>query len=116
MVSNAAANVRAHLPDAGTLVIDGCHRYCNLRPGGPARLPCYSLLAEHELPRQATEQAISGHLKLRGADSSEITQVVNSSYHFDHVSGNKHCGYSHLECAGIGPSYELPSGGTEIAA
>jgi glyoxylase-like metal-dependent hydrolase (beta-lactamase superfamily II) len=60
--------------------------------------------------------ACSPSTSLRGADSGEITQVVNSSYHFDHVSGNKHCGYSHLECAGIGPSYELPSGGTEIAA
>lgn len=156
-----AQNVRVFLLDGGTLVIDGYHLYWNAGPGGPVRFPCYSVLIDHpegkflfdtgydlehvkkvlpfELPEQAPEQTIPGQLRLLGIDPGEITHVINSHYHFDHVGGNKHCvnattlahekelaashdhqpferlGYSDLSFDAIGPRYELLTGDTEIA-
>jgi 4-pyridoxolactonase len=156
-----AQNVRVFLLDGGTLVIDGYHLYWNVGPGGPVRFPCYSVLIDHpegkflfdtgydlehvkkvlpfELPEQAPEQTIPGQLRLLGIDPGEITHVVNSHYHFDHVGGNKYCvnattlahekelaashdhqpferlGYSDLSFDAIGPRYELLTGDTEIA-
>jgi 4-pyridoxolactonase len=155
-------NVRVYLLDGGTLVIDGYHLYWNAGPGGPVRFPCYSVLIDHpegkflfdsgydldhvnkvlpfELPQQTQDQTIPGQLKLVGVSPSEITHVVNSHYHFDHVGGNKFCGsatvlahekelaashhhqpferlgYSDLSFDEIGPRYELLSGDAEIAS
>ncbi len=154
-------DVRVYLLDGGTLVIDGYHLYWNVGPGGPVRFPCYSVLVDHpegkflfdtgydlehvrnvlpfELPEQTPDQTIPGQLKLIGIDPGEITHVVNSHYHFDHVGGNRFCtrattlahrkeldashdhqpferlGYSDLSFDEIGPRYELLSGDTEIA-
>ena len=107
-------NVRVYLLDGGTLVIDGNHLYWNAGPGGPARFPCYSVLIDHpegkflfdsgydlehmdkvrpfELPWQTPDQTIPGQLRLIGLSPAEVTHVVNSHYHFDHVGGNKFCG------------------------
>jgi hypothetical protein len=49
--------MRVYLPDGGTLVIDGYHLYCNLRPGG-------LVILAFELPRQTAEQTIPGELAL----------------------------------------------------
>jgi 4-pyridoxolactonase len=152
---------RVYLLDGGTLVIDGYHLYWNAGPGGPVRFPCYSVLVDHpdgkflfdtgydlahvrkvlpfELPEQTVGQTIPGQLSQLGIDPGEITHVINSHYHFDHVGGNKHCtaavtlaherelrashdhqpferlGYSDLSFDEIGPRYELLSGDTEIA-
>jgi 4-pyridoxolactonase len=77
--------MRVYLPDGGTLVIDGYHLYCNLRPGG-------LVILAFELPRQTAEQTIPGELALIGTYSSEMVSPVNSHGHFDHSGGNKHCG------------------------
>ena len=157
-----ASNVRVYLLDGGTLVIDGYHLYWNAGPGGPVRFPCYSVLIEHpdglflfdtgydlehvnrvlpfEQPLQTPEQSIPGQLKLAGRSPGEVTHVLNSHYHFDHVGGNKFCrgatvlthekeleashnhqpferlGYSDLSFDEIGPRYELLTGDTEIAS
>lgn len=156
-----AEAVQVYLLDGGTLVIDGYHLYWNVGPGGPVRFPCYSVLVDHpegkflfdtgfdrghvekvlpfELPEQSDSQTIPGQLKLLGIDPGEITHVVNSHYHFDHVGGNKYCtnattlahereleashhcqpferlGYSDLSFDAIGPRYELLHRDTEIA-
>jgi 4-pyridoxolactonase len=108
-----ATNVRVYLLDGGTLVIDGYHLYWNAGPGGPVRFPCYSVLIEHpdglflfdtgydlehvtkvlpfEQPLQSPEQSIPGQLKLAARTPGEVTHVLNSHYHFDHVGGNKFC-------------------------
>jgi 4-pyridoxolactonase len=108
-----ATNVRVYLLDGGTLVIDGYHLYWNACPGGPVRFPCYSVLIEHpdglflfdtgydlehvtkvlpfEQPLQSPEQSIPGQLKLAARTPGEVTHVLNSHYHFDHVGGNKFC-------------------------
>ncbi len=157
-----ARDVRVYLLDGGTLVIDGYHLYWNVGPGGPVRFPCYSVLVDHpegkflfdtgydlehvrkvlpfELPQQTPDQTLPGQLKLIGFDPGEITHVVNSHYHFDHVGGNKFCtrattlahrkeldashrhqpferlGYSDMSFDEIGTRYEMLSGDTEIAA
>lgn len=148
------------LLDGGTLVIDGYHLYWNVGPGGEVRFPCYSVLVEHnegrllfdsgydldhvravlpfEKPQQGEGQTIPSQLKLMGLGPEDITHVVNSHYHFDHVGGNKFCskatviahkreleqsrhcqpferlGYSDLSFDEIGPRYELIEGDTEI--
>ena len=161
LVTGMAQNAQVYLLDGGTLVIDGYHLYWNAGPGGPVRFPCYSVLVDHpegkflfdtgydlehvkkvlpfELPEQTSAQTIPGQLKLIGIEPSDVTHVINSHYHFDHVGGNKFCtsattlahekeleashnhhpferlGYSDLSFDEIGPRYELLSGDTEIA-
>jgi len=152
---------RVYLLDGGTLVIDGYHLYWNVGPGGEVRFPCYSVLVDHpegkflfdtgydlehvkkvlpfEKPEQSPQQTIPGQLRQIGVDPGEVTHVINSHYHFDHVGGNKHLpqattiahrkeleqshnhqpferlGYSDMSFDEIGPRYELISGDTEIA-
>ena len=43
-----------------------------------------------ELPEQTEEQTIPGQLALAGFQPSDVTMLVNSHLHFDHVGGNKH--------------------------
>jgi 4-pyridoxolactonase len=93
-----------------------------------------------ELPEQTADQTIPGQLRQLGIDPGEITHVINSHYHFDHVGGNKFCtgavtlahqkelrashqhqpferlGYSDLSFDEVGPRYELLTGDTEIAS
>jgi 4-pyridoxolactonase len=40
---------------------------------------------------QTDRQTVPGQLDLVGLRPSDITHVVNSHYHVDHVGGNKHC-------------------------
>ncbi len=155
------SEVRVYLLDGGTLVIDGYHLYWNAGPGGEVRFPCYSVLIDHpegkflfdsgydldhvnkvlpfEKPLQSPVQTVPGQLNTIGFTPEDITHVVNSHYHFDHVGGNRYCsnattiahrleleashncqpferlGYSDLSFDEIGPRYELISGQTEIA-
>src|SRR5690349_1390453 len=84
----------------------------NIGGGTPVRIPAYSLLIEHddglflfdtgfdlehtarvlpfELPEQTPEQTIPAQLALCGFETSDVTTLVNSHLHFDHVGGNKH--------------------------
>ena len=92
-----------------------------------------------EKPLQSPDQTVPGQLRAIGLAPEDITHVVNSHYHFDHVGGNKYCtnaitiahrleleashncqpferlGYSDLSFDEIGPRYDLISGETEIA-
>lgn len=104
--------VRVHLLDGGSLVMDGYHMWWNEGPGGDIRFPVFSVLVEHpegrflfdtgfdfqhvmrelpfELPLQNAEQTIPGALKKLGLCPDDISVVVNSHFHFDHVGGNKY--------------------------
>lgn len=154
--------LRVFLLDGGTLVIDGYHLFWNVGPGGEVRFPCYSVLVDHpdgrilfdtgydlrhvsavlpfEKPEQTPHQTIPAQLKLLGLEITDISLVVNSHYHFDHVGGNRYCtkattiahrkeleqshhcqpferlGYSDLSFDEIGPRYELIAGDAEIAS
>src|SRR5579863_8669349 len=99
--------------DGGSLVIDRSQVLWHIDVGTPVRFPCYSVLIEHpdglflydtgydlehvnrvlpfEQPLQTPEQSIPGQLKLAGRSPGEVTHVLNSHYHFDHVGGNKFC-------------------------
>jgi len=104
--------IRVYLLDGGSLVIDRSQVLWNIDIGTPVRFPVYSVLIEHpdglilydtgydldhvnrvlpfELPRQAPEQTIPAQLKACGFDPEQVSFVVNSHFHFDHVGGNKH--------------------------
>jgi len=101
---------RVFLLDAGTLEMDGFHIFWNRGPGGPVRIPCYSVLIDHpegkilfdtgfglehtqrvlpfEKPEQTPEQSVPGQLALAGYRVDEVTHVVNSHFHFDHCGAN----------------------------
>ncbi|MHB8322833.1 MAG: 4-pyridoxolactonase [Candidatus Dormibacteria bacterium] len=160
-MTGSRGETRVYLLDGGSLVIDGYHLYWNVGPGGEVRFPCYSVLVDHpegrflfdtgydlehvlkvlpfEKPMQTPEQSIPSQLKLIGVDPGEVTHVINSHYHFDHVGGNRflsnattiaherelnqlrhpepfeRLGYSDTSFDAIGPRYELIRGNTELA-
>src|SRR5690348_3295141 len=80
-------------------------------PGPQVRLPVYSVLVEHdeelilfdtgidldhmnrvlpfELPEQTSEQTIPAQLELCGYGLGDVTTLVNSHLHIDHVGGNR---------------------------
>jgi 4-pyridoxolactonase len=100
------------LLDNGSLVIEHTQLMWNV-PGPQVRIPSYAVLIEHddgglflfdtgfdlahtnavlpfELPEQTPEQTIPAQLELAGFAISDVTTLVNSHLHFDHVGGNKH--------------------------
>lgn len=103
---------RIWLLDSGSLVIDRAHVMWNIDPGNPVRFPVYSVLIEHseglflfdagydlelveaklpfELPEQTAEQTLPAQLGLCGFEPADVTAVINSHLHFDHVGGQKH--------------------------
>ncbi|MGH3134120.1 MAG: N-acyl homoserine lactonase family protein [Gaiellaceae bacterium] len=98
------------LLDNGSIVIEHTQLMWNV-PGPQVRIPSYAVLIEHddglflfdtgfdfehtnavlpfELPEQTPEQAIPAQLELAGFSLSDVTTLVNSHLHFDHVGGNK---------------------------
>ncbi len=100
------------LLDNGSIVIDHAQLMWNVGGGTPVRIPSYGVLVEHddglflfdtgfdyehtndvlpfELPQQTSEQTIPAQLAACGFSVSDITTLVNSHLHFDHVGGNKH--------------------------
>src|SRR3990172_12047477 len=98
-----------YLLDGGTLEMDGFHVYWNRGPGGPVRIPCYSVLVarpegnilydtgydlDHvlkvlpfEKPRQSKSQTIPAQLALLGLRPEDISTVLVSHFHFDHFGG-----------------------------
>ncbi len=98
--------------DTGSIVIDHAQLMWNIGGGTPVRIPAYAVLIEHpeglflvdtgfdlehtnrvlpfELPEQTPEQTILEQLKLCGFDPNEVTTLVMSHLHFDHVGGNKY--------------------------
>ncbi|MDQ1455780.1 MAG: hypothetical protein QOH28_1400 [Actinomycetota bacterium] len=98
--------------DNGSIVIDHAQLMWNIGGGTPVRIPSYGLLIEHddglfvfdtgfdlehtnavlpfELPEQTPEQTIPAQLRVCGFEPGDVTTLVNSHLHFDHVGGNKH--------------------------
>jgi 4-pyridoxolactonase len=112
--------MRVWLLDNGSIVIEHTQLMWNV-PGPQARIPVYSVLVEHddglflfdtgidldhmnrvlpfELPEQTEEQTIPAQLERCGFGLGDVTAVVNSHLHIDHVGGNqlfKGTGVRHL--------------------
>jgi 4-pyridoxolactonase len=94
----------------GSIVIEHTQLLWNV-PGPQVRIPVYSVLVEHddglflfdtgigmehmnavlpfELPEQTEEQTIPAQLESCGFGLGDVTAVVNSHLHIDHVGGNR---------------------------
>jgi 4-pyridoxolactonase len=102
---------KVYLLDGGSLVIDQSHVTWNIGAGNPVRFPVYSVLIEHddglflfdtgydlehvkavlpfELPEQTDEQTVPAQLEKCGFRPEDVTAIINSHLHFDHVGANK---------------------------
>jgi 4-pyridoxolactonase len=102
--------VKIRLLDNGSIVIEHTQLMWNV-PGEQARIPVYSVLIEHddglflfdtgidldhmnrvlpfELPEQTDEQTIAAQLAKAGFAVGDVTTLVNSHLHIDHVGGNQ---------------------------
>jgi 4-pyridoxolactonase len=102
--------MKVWLLDNGSIVIEHTQLMWNV-PGPQVRIPVYSVLVEHdeglflfdtgidldhmkqvlpfELPEQSDEQTIAAQLEACGFALSDVTTVVNSHLHIDHVGGNQ---------------------------
>jgi 4-pyridoxolactonase len=102
--------MRVWLLDNGSIVIEYTQLMWNV-PGPQVRIPVYSVLVEHddglflfdtgidldhmnnvlpfELPEQTDEQTIPAQLDRCGFALDDVTAVVNSHLHIDHVGGNQ---------------------------
>ena len=107
-----AKATQVRLLDSGTLVIDQSHITWNVGCGTPVRFPVYSVLIEHpdalmmfdtgydldlvnavlpfEEPEQTAEQTVPAQLEKCGFKTSDVSVLMNSHLHFDHVGGNKY--------------------------
>ena len=96
--------------DSGSIVIEHTQLMWNV-PGPQVRIPVYSVLVEHdeslflfdtgidldhmnrvlpfELPEQTEEQTIPAQLELCGFTLGDVTVLINSHLHIDHVGGNQ---------------------------
>jgi 4-pyridoxolactonase len=96
--------------DNGSIVIEHTQLMWNV-PGPQVRIPVYSVLVEHEdglflfdtgidldhmnrvlpfeLPEQTEEQTIPAQLEACGFSLGDVTVLVNSHLHIDHVGGNQ---------------------------
>ncbi|MFQ5426126.1 MAG: MBL fold metallo-hydrolase, partial [Gaiellales bacterium] len=97
--------------DTGSIVIDHAQLMWNIGGGTPVRIPAYGVLIEHpeglflvdtgfglehtnrvlpfELPEQTPEQTIPEQLRLCGFEPSDVTTLLMSHLHFDHVGGTR---------------------------
>jgi 4-pyridoxolactonase len=102
--------VKIWLLDNGSIVIEHTQLMWNV-PGPQVRIPVYSVLIEHddglflfdsgidldhmnrvlpfELPEQTQEQTIPAQLEACGFEVGNVTAMVNSHLHIDHVGGNQ---------------------------
>lgn len=103
---------KVYILDCGSLVLDRSHILWGQDPGTPVRFPAYGVLIEHPdglivydtgfdldyvskvipfgMPEQNPDQTVPTQLKAAGFDPEQITLLVNSHCHFDHIGGNKH--------------------------
>lgn len=109
---------KVYLLDLGTMTLDGYMMFWSHGPGGPYQFPVYGVLIDHPEGKflfdtgfdkgfvdgvidncfQSDRQTIPGQLDLIGIRPSEITHVINSHYHVDHVGGNRHCTHATTIC------------------
>jgi 4-pyridoxolactonase len=102
--------MKVWLLDGGSIVIEHTQLLWNV-PGPQTRIPVYSVLVEHdeglylfdsgidldhmnrvlpfELPEQTEEQTIPAQLAACGFGLGDVTTLVNSHLHIDHVGGNQ---------------------------
>lgn len=102
--------MRVWFLEGGSIVIEHTQLMWNV-PGPQVRIPVYSVLVEHdeglflfdtgidldhmnrvlpfELPEQTAEQTIPAQLELCGFGLGDVTMLVNSHLHIDHVGGNQ---------------------------
>lgn len=106
------SDTKVYLLDFGTIALDGFMMFWNRGPGGPIRFPAYGVLIDHAegrflfdtgfdrewfdqhlpgLAHQSERQTVPGQLDLLGLRPGDITHVINSHCHVDHVGGNKCC-------------------------
>lgn len=155
------ASKKVYILDSGSLVIDRSQVLWHIDVGTPVRFPVYGVLIEHpdglflydtgfdldhvnrvlpfEQPIQTPEQSLTEQLRLCGFEAEQVSFVVNSHFHFDHVGGNRfltsattlvskeelrhakvpepfeHLGYSDLTFDYPGVKYEKVNGDIEIA-
>jgi 4-pyridoxolactonase len=112
-------DTKVYLLDLGSMVLDGFMMWWGHGPSGPFRFPVYGVLIEHRegnfifdtgfdksfidslIPNNAIQserQSLAGQLDLVGIRPAEITHVINSHYHVDHVGGNKYCTHATTIC------------------
>jgi 4-pyridoxolactonase len=113
------AKTKLYILDHGEMTAKEYFLYWNATGESTIRLPAYSVLIDHDdglflfdsgfdlchmetivpgLCTQSVNQTIPGQLALLGKRPSDITHVVNSHYHLDHVGGNKHCLHAKTIC------------------
>lgn len=102
--------MKVWLLDHGSIVIEHTQLMWNV-PGPQVRIPVYSVLVEHddglflfdtgiglehmqrvlpfELPEQTAEQTLPAQLARCGFGLEDVTVLVNSHLHIDHVGGNR---------------------------
>jgi 4-pyridoxolactonase len=102
--------MKVWLLNNGSIVIEHTQLLWNV-PGPQVRIPVYSVLVEHddglflfdtgigmehmnavlpfELPEQTENQTIPAQLESCGFGLGDVTAVVNSHLHIDHVGGNQ---------------------------
>ena len=102
--------MRVWFLDGGSIVIEHTQLMWNV-PGPQVRIPVYSVLVEHddalllldtgidlhhmnrvlpfELPEQTEQQTIPAQLNACGFGLEDVSVLVNSHLHIDHVGGNQ---------------------------
>jgi 4-pyridoxolactonase len=110
--------MKVWLLDSGSIVIEHTQLMWNV-PGEQVRIPVYSVLIEHddglflfdtgidldhmnrvlpfELPEQTEEQTIPAQLASCGFELGDVTTLVNSHLHIDHVGGNQLFAGTHVK-------------------
>jgi 4-pyridoxolactonase len=117
--AGVASDTKVYLLDLGSMALDGLMIYWMHGPSGPIRFPVYGVLIDHAdgkflydtgfdksfidslIPNNAIQserQTLQGQLDMIGLTTSDITHVINSHYHVDHVGGNKHCRHATTVC------------------
>jgi 4-pyridoxolactonase len=103
---------RVYILQGGDLAIDGYRLWWNQGPSGDVRIPVYSVLIDHEeglflfdtgfdlahgikywpidSPVQSPEETIPSQLAKLGLKPQDVTHVMHSHLHYDHVGGNKY--------------------------
>jgi len=119
-MSTTKHSTRVAILDSGSLAIDGHKLWWNSGPAGDVRFPVYCVLIEHDdglfmfdtgfdldignkfmpidYPEQKDSQKIDAQLALLGYKPSDVTHVLNSHFHYDHVGFNKHLGHATFMC------------------
>lgn len=112
------SDTKVYLLDFGTMDLDSRQVFWPMAPKGPYQIRIYGALIEHKEGRflfdtgvdrqlvgshldsmlvdgpggdEEKMQNVPGQLALLGFSPTDITHVVNSHLHVDHVGGNKYC-------------------------